>query len=75
MGEGRKCTRFWWETPKERDHLKDRGIDGMIGLEWILREVEWGCGVDSPGSGWVPVVGCCECGDELSGSGSTALVI
>jgi hypothetical protein len=20
-----KCTRFWCETPKERDHLEDRG--------------------------------------------------
>jgi hypothetical protein len=26
--EGReKCTRFWWESPKERDHLEDQGVD------------------------------------------------
>jgi hypothetical protein len=22
-----KYTRFWWESPKERDHLEDRGVD------------------------------------------------
>jgi hypothetical protein len=30
--------------------------------------------VDSPGSGQGPVAGCCECGDEPSGSGATELV-
>jgi hypothetical protein len=30
--------------------------------------------VDSPGSGWGPLAGCCECGDEPSGSGATELV-
>jgi hypothetical protein len=25
---GEKCTGFWSESPKERDHLKDRGVDG-----------------------------------------------
>jgi hypothetical protein len=32
------CTRYWWESPKERDHSEDRGVDGG----WIrmdLREV------------------------------------
>jgi hypothetical protein len=36
MGENRKCTRFWWESQKERGHSKDRGVDGRMGLEWIL---------------------------------------
>jgi hypothetical protein len=31
-----KCTGVWWESPKERDHLKDQGIDGKMGSEWIL---------------------------------------
>jgi hypothetical protein len=31
--------------------------------------------VDSIGSGQGPAVGCCECGDEPSGSGTTELVI
>jgi hypothetical protein len=35
----------------------------------------WGeCGMDSPGSRLGPVAGCCECGDETSGSGATELV-
>jgi hypothetical protein len=29
--------------------------------------------VDSTGSGQGPVAGCCECGDEPSGSGATEL--
>jgi hypothetical protein len=23
-----KCTRFWWESPKERDHLEDQSVGG-----------------------------------------------
>jgi hypothetical protein len=34
----------------------------------------WGCGLDSTGSGQEPVSGCCECGDESSGSCATELV-
>jgi hypothetical protein len=30
--------------------------------------------VDSPGSGYGPLAGCCECGDEPSGSGAKELV-
>jgi hypothetical protein len=32
------------------------------------------CGVVSPDSGYGPLAGCCECGDEPSGSGATELV-
>ena len=28
---------FWWENPKETDHLEDLGVDGRI-LEWILKK-------------------------------------
>jgi hypothetical protein len=38
-----KCTRFWWENQKERDHLEDKGVNGRMGSEWIL--------VDPVGSG------------------------
>jgi hypothetical protein len=30
-GRGGKCTRFWWENPKERDHVEDQGIDEKMG--------------------------------------------
>jgi hypothetical protein len=31
MVEERKCTRFWWESPKEREHLEDQGVGGKMG--------------------------------------------
>jgi hypothetical protein len=31
--------------------------------------------VDSPGSGYGPLAGCCEWGDEPSGSGATELLL
>jgi hypothetical protein len=37
-----KCTRFWWERPKERDLLEDRGVDGRMDLREIgWEDVEW----------------------------------
>jgi hypothetical protein len=40
-----------------------------------LREIGLGGGgLDSTGSGQGPVAGCCECGDESSGSCATELV-
>jgi hypothetical protein len=43
---GEMCTGFWWESPKEKDHLKDQGIDGRMGSKWTLRRVAGGvwCG-------------------------------
>jgi hypothetical protein len=44
-GERRqKCTRFWWESPKERDHWEDQGEGGKTGLEWTLGRLAWGGG-------------------------------
>jgi hypothetical protein len=43
-----KCTGFWWESPKERDHSEDRGVDG---IRMDLREIGWRGGMDSTGSG------------------------
>jgi hypothetical protein len=41
--EGRgMCTRFWWESQKERDHLEDQGKDGRMGSEWIFGRLAWG---------------------------------
>jgi hypothetical protein len=49
MGEGRKVYRVWWESPKEKDHLKDKSVDGRMGSKWTLGRSVGGCGVDSPG--------------------------
>jgi hypothetical protein len=72
--KGEEGTRFWWESPKERAHSEDRGIDGKMGSEWIVRVLTGVRGLDSTGSGQGPVAGCCECGDEPSGSCATELV-
>jgi hypothetical protein len=45
------------------------------GIRMDLRDTGLGeCGLDSTGSGQGPVAGCCECGDEPSGSCATELV-
>jgi hypothetical protein len=40
-----KCTRFLWESPKERDHIEDQGIGEKNGIRMDLREICFG-GVD-----------------------------
>jgi hypothetical protein len=37
MGIGEVYTAFWWRTLRERDHLKDPGVDKII-LRWIFRK-------------------------------------
>jgi hypothetical protein len=70
-----KCERFWWESPKKRDHWENQGVGGKMGSEWNFGRLEWGCGLDSTVSGQGPVAGCCECGDEPSGSCATVILI
>jgi len=52
----------------ERDHLKDLDVRRRIILEWILEKLVGRCGLDSSGSGYGPVAGCCEYGNEPPGS-------
>jgi hypothetical protein len=55
--------------------LEDQGVGGKMGSEWIFGRLAWGgCRLDSTGSGQGPVAGCCECGDDPSGSCATELV-
>ena len=37
MGGGEVYTGFWWENLRERNHLRDPGVDGRIMLRWIFR--------------------------------------
>jgi hypothetical protein len=48
---GEVCKGFWWESPKEKDHLKDQSVDGRMGSKWTLGKLVGGGGVDLPGSG------------------------
>jgi hypothetical protein len=68
------CTRFWWESPKKRDRSEDGRRRWENGIRIDLREIGWRCGLDSTGSWQGPVVICCGCGDEPSGSCATELV-
>ena len=43
MGE-RRGAYSWWGNLRERDHVKDQGVDGRIILRCILRQ--WAGGVD-----------------------------
>jgi hypothetical protein len=51
-----------WEDGVRMD-LREIGLGGGVG-----------CGLDSIGSGQGSVAGCCECGDEPTGSYATELV-
>jgi hypothetical protein len=68
---GETCRGFWWESPKEKDHLQDQGVDGRRDQNGPWGDWLGGWGVDSPCSGQGPFAGFCECGYEPSGSGAT----
>jgi hypothetical protein len=52
MKEGGTMYRVWWESLKEKDHLKDQDVDRWMGSNWTLgRLVRERGGVDSSGSG------------------------
>jgi hypothetical protein len=51
-GRGETYRGFWWESPKEKDHLKDQGVDGRMGSKWTLGD--WLGGVWS-GFAWLRI--------------------
>jgi hypothetical protein len=67
-GIGEAYTGFWWGNLKERVHLGDLALDGMVILIWIFRKWDAGHGLDRSGSGEGQVAGTCECSSEPSGS-------
>jgi hypothetical protein len=41
---GETCIGFWWESTKEKDHLKDQSVDGRMRSIWTLRRLGGECG-------------------------------
>jgi hypothetical protein len=39
---GKTCRGFWWESPKEKDQLKDQDVDKRMGSKWTLRRLAVG---------------------------------
>jgi hypothetical protein len=75
MGEERKVYKVLVGKPEGKRPLgrPRRRLEDEIRM--YLREIGLGvCGLNSTGLGQGPVAGCCECGDELSGSCATELV-
>jgi hypothetical protein len=44
------------KNPEERDNLQDLGVDGSKYIKLMIMKKVGGCGLDSAGSGQVPVV-------------------
>jgi hypothetical protein len=75
MGEERKVYKVLVGKPEGRRPLGRSRCRWEDDVRKDLREIGLGgCGLDSTGSGQGPVAGCCECGDEPSGSCATELV-
>jgi hypothetical protein len=64
MGEERKVYRVFVGKPEGKRPLGRLRRRWENGIRMDLREIGWGCGLDSTDSGQGPVVRCCECGDE-----------
>jgi len=43
---------FWWGNLRERDHLKDSGVDGRLIVRWIFRNRDVGVWT---GSSWLRI--------------------
>jgi hypothetical protein len=74
MGEERKVYKVLVGKPEGKKPLGRPRRRWEDGIRMDLGRLAWRCGLDSTGSGQGPVAGCCECGDEPSGSCAMELV-
>jgi hypothetical protein len=75
IGEERKMYKVLVGKPEGKSPLGRPRRRFEDGIRIDLRETGFGgCGLDSTSSGQGPVAGCCEYGDEPSGSCATKLV-
>jgi len=65
LERGELHTEFWWGNLRERDHLEDLVVDGMLIVRWIFRKWDGGAWI---GLMWLrigrPTDG--KCGNEPS---------
>ena len=66
--KGELPTGFWWGNTREGGNLVDPGVDGRIMLKWISEKWDGGHELDPSDSELRQVMGCCEYGNEPSGS-------
>jgi hypothetical protein len=71
MGEDRKSYKALVGKPEGKRPLGRPRCRWEDGIRIDLKEIGWGGGVDSTGSGQGPVAGSCERGGEPSGSSTT----
>jgi hypothetical protein len=71
---GETCTGFWWESPKEKRPLGRPRSRFEDGIKLDLGEFVWRLWSGFTWLGIGTLAGCCECGDEPSGSGAAELV-
>jgi len=63
LGRGEVFTGFWLGGPKGRGYWEDLDLGGRITLKWILGGYLW-VKLESADSGYSPMAGYCEQGDE-----------
>jgi hypothetical protein len=49
VGKGEAYTGFWWGNRRERDHIKNMGVDGRVTSRWVFRKRDVGVWT---GSSW-----------------------
>jgi hypothetical protein len=59
---------IWWENLREINYFQGQSLDGGILLKWVFKTRVRSHVLDQSGSGYEHVAGCCECGNEPSGS-------